>query len=229
MERLTYIIAHDIRSPLVNIEGFTSEFLRASEDLHEIESGETSQDTRKAQGVQYIRESVHKIDQLLYGLNTYLHAGTAVPKIETVDMNELLQAVISNFKVLIDKAEITITIEKLPYCFGDKTQLNQVFSNILDNAIKYLDPTRKGYVHISGKTEDDRLIYIVEDNGIGIPTEIQRDVFTMFFRVDRDQGQGQGMGLAACMQILEHQNGRIWLESEPGKGSKFYVSLPRAD
>ena len=239
LERLTHIIAHDIRSPLVNIEGFSSELLRSSKELHAIERGEATAETRKAvtsiisehipEAVQYIQDSVHKIDQLLLGLKTYLQAGTVVPKIETVDMNELLQAVIGNFKIVIDKAETVIHIDSLPNCLGDKMQINQVFSNLLDNAIKYRDPARKGYVQIRGKAKGDRSIYVVEDNGIGIPIEQQGDIFTMFFRVSRDKVQGQGIGLAACKQILERQNGRIWLESEPGKASRFFVSLPRAD
>ena len=239
LERLTNIIAHDIRAPLVNIEGFSSELLRSSKELNAIERGEATPETRKAvtsiisehipEAVRYIGESVHKIDQLLLGLKTYLNAGTSIPKIETVDMNELLQAVVGNFKIVIDKAEATINIDKLPNCLGDKMQINQVFSNLIDNAIKYGDAARKGYVQISGKAEGDKSIYVVEDNGIGIPIEQQGDVFTMFFRVSSDKVRGQGIGLAACKQMIERQNGKIWLESEAGEGSKFFVSLPRAD
>jgi signal transduction histidine kinase len=120
-----------------------------------------------------------------------------------------------------------VVLEELPGCVGDRDQIDQAFSNLLNNAVKYLHPKRKGLIKIWGRQEGSMSVYCVEDNGVGIPPEHQDRVFEIFHRVDPAGGvAGDGLGLSIVSRILDRHQGRIWLESEPGKGSKFFVALP---
>ncbi|HLP62414.1 MAG TPA: ATP-binding protein, partial [Candidatus Deferrimicrobium sp.] len=101
-------------------------------------------------------------------------------------------------------------------------------SNLLDNALKYLDKKRPGKISITGRRKENTVFYCVEDNGIGISPEHQKKVFEIFHRLNPEDTQGEGLGLAIVNKIVTRNNGKVWVESEPGKGSRFYVSLPAA-
>ena len=101
-----------------------------------------------------------------------------------------------------------------------------MFSNILDNAIKYSDSDRSCVINISGYKEKNQSVYCVEDKGLGIATEHQDKIFEIFHQLEPDRVKGEGMGLTIATKIIERHNGKIWVESELGKGSKFFVSLP---
>ncbi len=125
--------------------------------------------------------------------------------------------------------EISMSVSDLPPCRGDVVQMTQAFNNLLDNAVKYLDPNRRGKVWIEGWTEKDRCVYSVADNGVGIASSQQERVFDVLHRVRPDGPvAGEGLGLSIARRIVERNNGKIWLESEPGEGSKFFISLPKA-
>jgi two-component system, chemotaxis family, sensor kinase Cph1 len=141
----------------------------------------------------------------------------------------MLVGIAQTFEFQLKKAAAILRIETVPDCAGDATQINQVFSNLLDNAVKYLDPGRTGLITVSGRIENGRAIYCVRDNGIGIFAEHQDKVFEIFHRLNPLQGEGEGLGLTIAQRVLERQNGKIWVESNQGEGSAFFVSLPAAD
>jgi signal transduction histidine kinase len=114
----------------------------------------------------------------------------------------------------------------LPPCQGDQTQINQVFSNLLDNALKYLDSNRPGEIRVSGREESAEIIYSVEDNGIGIAEEHQESIYHIFHRLKPQHGSGDGLGLTIVRRVVDRHNGKIWVASLPGRGSTFYVALP---
>ena len=135
--------------------------------------------------------------------------------------------IIDNFSYQAKDIGATITCDDLCSCYGDQVQINQVFSNLLSNALKYLDQHRKGVIHISGWTDDSTATYCVEDNGMGIPDNHIDKVFELFHRVDSNSpASGEGLGLATVKQIVDRHTGKVWVESELDKGSKFFVSLP---
>ena len=130
---------------------------------------------------------------------------------------------------MLDEFWVTFAFDGIfQFCFGDESQINQVFSNLLDNALKYLDESRPGVINIYAKIEDNRSIYCVEDNGTGIAPEYQNRVFEAFYRLELEKVAGEGLGLTIVARILGKNDGKIWLESDIGKGSKFFVSLPSA-
>ncbi len=239
LEQIIHITSHDLRSPLVNIQGFSKELGYSIEGLASILEGVEVRESTNLQirafleneipeALQYISASVAKMDSLLAGLLKLSHLGTVVIEIEKLDMNSLINNIVRAFEYQIKDAGVEVGISELPACMGDKTQINQVFSNLFDNALKYFSPNRRGTIEVSGFMEDEKSIYCVEDNGIGIAPENQEKVFRIFHQLNPDTSTGEGLGLAIVSRIIDKHHGSIRLESEIGKGSRFFVELPAA-
>jgi len=237
LEQIVYVASHDLRSPLVNIQGFTRELAESFKQMHEIlDSAGMSSAVRKKldplldedipDAFQYILTSSSKMDSLLSGLLRLSRLGRAALNIKQLDMNKLMAEVVDSFEFQVKESGAGITVEELPPCCGDETQLNQVFSNLLDNALKFLSSERPGTVRISGVAEEGRVTYCIEDNGIGIADKDRERIFEIFCRLDPDIVMGEGLGLTIVRKILNRHGGKVWVESEPGKGSRFFVSLP---
>lgn len=240
LESIVYITSHDLRSPLVNIQGFSRELEDSSRMIRGLISEENvrkdvfeqvkpilEQDIPES--LQYIHTSTAKMDMLLTALLKLSRLGQVGLKITAIPMNHLIASICESMQYQITESRADLIIEDLPDCLGDIGQIGQVFANLLDNAIKYLCPKRKGKIRLSGRTAGAMSIYSVEDNGIGIAAEHQAKVFEIFHRLGpTESAPGEGIGLTAAKRMLARQNGRIWLQSEPDKGTTFFVELPTA-
>ena len=237
LERVIYVTSHDLRSPLVNINGFSRELEFVLNSLSEILGNIDVKDEPKEkinrlikdeipESINYIKKSIVKMDQLLNGLLQLSRIGRKAVPFSDIDMNELISDVIHTFDYEIKNKKIGITILDLPPCKGDPMQINQLFSNLIDNAIKYLNPGKKGQIKITGVKKRKGIIYCIEDNGVGIPDDSKEKIFDLFQRLNPENIVGEGIGLNIVKKIVSMHKGEIWVESEKGKGAKFYVSLP---
>jgi two-component system, chemotaxis family, sensor kinase Cph1 len=237
LETIVYVASHDLRSPLVNIQGFSKELENTCKRIRVLlkENGssptsrnelETILSQEVPEAIEYIMLGVTKMDALLAGFLKFSRLGRASIKIESLDMTQLISKIVQTMDFQIKKAGAKVEIERLPDCLGDRMQVDQVFSNLIDNALKYADPKRPCEIHISGERKPTESVYCVKDNGIGIAKDHQAKIFEIFHRLNPSATAGEGLGLTIAQKSLEKQNGRIWVESEQAKGSRFFIVLP---
>ncbi len=237
LEQVLYVTSHDLRSPLVNVEGYSKELDYSLKKLmSSIENvdvpvsvkGEITPIVKEdiPESLHYIQISVAKMESLLKGILNLSRLGSSELKIEEIDINEMMTDIIDSHSFRLKDLNIKTEISKLPNCRGDSSQINQVFSNLLDNAIKYSVSERSCVINISGYKDKNQSVYCIEDSGLGILPENQDKIFEMFYQLEPDRIKGEGMGLTIARRIIEKHNGKIWVESELGKGSKFFVSIP---
>ena len=240
LEAIVYVASHDLRSPLVNIQGFSHELADACAEIRsklEKPEFEALRDAGMAvtlerdipESVGFILASVAKMESLLAGFLRFSRLGRVALTIEALDMNQMLAHIAQTIGFRVKTAGIDLQIEDLPPCMGDSVQINQVFSNLLDNAINYLMPGRPGKISVSGYRRDGNSVYVVEDNGVGIDVRHQAMIFEIFHRLNPSTSTGEGLGLTIALRIMERHEGKIWIESEPGSGTRFFVSLPSAN
>jgi signal transduction histidine kinase len=239
LEQVLYATSHDLRSPLVNIQGFAKELQASLQDLTSIINRKEFPDSLwnkcepilsddVPESLDFILSSASKMDGLLSGLLTLSRVGRQKLTIRNLNMDTILADVISIFEYRIKEKDITIVTSELPNCRGDEVQINQLFSNLVGNAVKFIDSKRKPVITISGKKDKDNAVYSVKDNGIGISSNHQDKIFNLFHQLD-PHIPGTGIGLAIVKQILNKHNGKIKIDSHPGKGTCFEISLPLAN
>ncbi|WP_160164450.1 sensor histidine kinase [Pedosphaera parvula] len=236
LETIVYVASHDLRSPLVNIQGFSKELSVSCRHLQSLLGSangfQSSPELRMIlnedipEALDFIQAGVTKIDILLSGFLRFSRLGRAALKIEPLDMSGMLASIAQTMEFQLKQSGAILRLNPLPECLGDAILVNQVFSNLLDNALKYLDPNRAGVIEVSGNVENGRSNFRVKDNGIGIAAEHQAKVFEIFHRLNPKTTSGEGLGLTIAQRILERQDGKIWVESKPDSGSSFFVSLP---
>ncbi|MHC4770920.1 MAG: ATP-binding protein [Planctomycetota bacterium] len=238
LQSIVYVASHDLKSPLVNIGGFSAILNEDCQELIDLLkeldfSGNGMQRIRSLteqempESLTFIAASAKKMQLLLDGLLQVSRVGTAEVTIAPLKMNEMMDKIGQSMQFQISKTEAQFTIGDLPDCLGDEAMINQVFSNLIDNALKYLDPERPGIINVSGWIDGERAIYCVEDNGTGIAASHVGKIFEVFHRLHpNDSTGGEGLGLSIVMRMLDRLDGKVHVESEPGKGSRFVVSLP---
>jgi signal transduction histidine kinase len=183
-----------------------------------------------SESLQYVCSSATNMESLLNGFSRLLRMGSISVKKELLDMNRLISRVKNDFELQIKEAGAKVEILEIPDCIGDEPQISQLFLNLFGNALKYLNPERTGIIKVSGyQKEYNRSVYCVEDNGIGIAPENKEKIFEMFYQAEPSGNRGQGLGLSIVRKIVEINGGEIHVESEAGKGSKFFVYLPAGE
>jgi signal transduction histidine kinase len=238
MESMIYIASHDLRSPLVNIQGFSQRLEKAKGDIETRLAQDDVPETvrsslakvlgeRMPAALGFIKSSSLKMDALINGLLRLSRAGRAPLSIQPLDMNALLHEIVGTLTIQTQQASAIVTIGDLPPCLADSAQINQVFTNLIDNAIKYRDPARPLAITVTGNQHGQRVKYYVADTGLGIAEEFQPKVWQLFHRLDPNGSiKGEGLGLTLVQRLLESLHGQITLKSTPGEGSCFTVELP---
>jgi len=238
MEILMHVISHDLRAPIVTIQGFCQELTMACDRLKALLAEEAMTDAVRArvdplitqdipEAVQCIRAGADSVNMVTSGILRFIRLGQMDIQWERLDVNNLMMGIVSSMEFQLKKKGVVLHIEDLPDCMGDDVLVTQVFANLIDNAQKYLEPSRPGEIVISGKTVEGWSVYAITDNGIGIPPEHHARIFQVFHRLAPQQEKGEGLGLANVQRIIDRHHGKIAVESLLG-GTTFQVYLPRA-
>lgn len=217
LEQFAYVASHDLQEPLRMVASFTQ---LLAERYH----GKLDADADEFIG--YAVDGARRMQALVSDLLAYSRVDTRGKEFGAIDCEKVLQAVLANLLKTLEESGGQVTHDPLPTVEGDETQLWQVFQNLVGNALKFhgSEPPR---VHVSAQEIKGEWRFSVRDNGIGIDPQDAERIFLVFRRLHtRTEYPGTGMGLAITKKIVERHGGRIWLESEPGKGSTFCFSLP---
>jgi signal transduction histidine kinase len=249
IQRFAYIVSHDLRSPLVNIMGFTSELEELRTDIFkriatlghaatapaaavagEIEPALEGEDKQLSESFSealgFIKSSIAKMDRLISAILNLTREGRREFEPVRIDTRELIETIATTVAHQASEAEAQIRIEPLPEIISDRLALEQIFSNLIDNALKYLKPGVPGDISIRGRTKLGFAIFDVADNGRGIDPKDHERIFDLFRRAGTQDKPGQGIGLAHVRALVRRLGGTMSVSSELHNGSTFTITLP---
>jgi len=214
LQHFAYAASHDLQEPLRTVRTYSQLLRRRYEG---------KLDGHGAEFLQTIERSAAQMEQLISDLLDYLRTGE--PAVREVNMEHIVDAALLNLKSSVEESGAEISYESLPVLSTDPARLTMVFQNLFANAIKYRseEPPR---VHVAAKQASGDWLFVVHDNGIGFEQKYAEQIFQVFKRLHPREVAGTGIGLAICKRVIEREGGRIWAESEPGRGSTFYFTLP---
>lgn len=215
LEQFAYIASHDLQEPLRMV----TSYLQLLEKKYKDKLDQDANDF-----IHFAVDGSARMKTLIFSLLDYSRVNRVKP-LEDINLDELLKNVLHDLEVQIQENKAIITVEPLPAIYGDKLLINQLFQNLISNAVKFKGE-RNPEIIISGKKEQNEYLFSVKDNGIGIQKEYASKLFVIFQRLNtKDQYPGTGIGLAICKKIVEKHGGKIWFESEFGQGTTFYFTL----
>jgi signal transduction histidine kinase len=240
IQRFAYIVSHDLRAPLVNVMGFTAELDTATSVIAElIDRVEerapdiVSEEARLAaredlpEAIGFIRTSTEKMDRLINAILRLSREGRRLLSPEPIDMAAMVDGIAASLMHILDERGATIAIDgTLPAIVSDRLAVEQIVSNLIENAVKYLQPGRPGRILVRGQRVGPRLSFEVEDNGRGIAAADHQRVFDLFRRAGTQDQPGEGIGLAHVRALAYRLGGTIDVRSELGVGTTFRLSLP---
>lgn len=221
LEQFAYVASHDLQEPLRMISSYT--LLLAKRYKGRLDSDADD-------FISFAVDGTQRMKALIQALLLYSRTGTASPAASRISSDHALDEALGNLRSAVGGSGATITRDSLPEIAIEHSQLVQVFQNLVGNAIKYRGAAAPS-VHISAtRNAKEEWVFSVKDNGLGIEPQYLEKIFVIFQRLHaRDEFEGTGIGLAICKKIVERQGGRIWAESEPGRGSTFYFALPEME
>jgi PAS domain S-box-containing protein len=221
LQHFAYVASHDLQEPLRMVASYTQLLAKRYKGRLDSDADEF---------IAFAVDGCTRMQGLIHDLLAYSRAGTNGKTICEVSAEDALNEALANLRVTIEESDAIVTHDSLPAIRTDDTQLAQVFQNLVGNAVKYrsVDVPR---VHVSAANNGrNEWIFSVQDNGLGIDPQYFERIFILFQRLHgRNEFEGTGIGLAICKKIVERLGGRIWVESQPGKGSAFYFALPERD
>lgn len=233
-----FTVSHDLRAPLTNLTGFSHELVLSIEELKtalepvlETCDPDVSNGIRDLLGkafdepIEFIKSSAGRMGHQIQAILKLSQVGRRLLKPELLDVSEIVANCIKALTHQIDERGVLIRVGTLPDVVTDRMALEQVFANLLSNAVIYLDPSRTGEIEISGEATTE-VTFSVADNGRGIAADKMDSVFAPFQRAGATDVPGEGMGLAFVRTVVRRCGGRIWCESELGVGTTFHVAFP---
>jgi len=216
LEQFAYVASHDLQEPLRMVSSFTQMLsLKYNDRLDE--------DARDY--IRFAVEGAERMYDMINGLLAFSRIQSRGKEFRIVDMNSVMEQVLRNLSVKINESRAIIKWENLPAVRADEVQMVQLMQNLVSNALKF--NKRRPRIRISSESTKPETVFSVSDNGIGIDSQYSERIFKIFQRlVDRNEYEGTGIGLAICKIIVEGHGGTIWVESDPGKGTTFYFTIP---
>ena len=217
LEQFAFIASHDLQEPLRLMRIYVQLFAKRYQ-------GKLDSDADEFVG--YIVSSARRMQELIDGLLAYSLVVVPGKEVQEVDCEATLDRALGSLHTAVEESGVVVTHGSLPHVIGDGLQLEQLFQNLIDNAIKFRSEDTPR-IHVSAEEKAGEWIFSVQDNGIGIDPEFAERIFVVFKRLHREEDYpGAGVGLTLCRKIVERHNGRIWVESEAGKGAKFRFTIP---
>jgi NO-binding membrane sensor protein with MHYT domain/signal transduction histidine kinase len=220
LEQFAYVASHDLQEPLRMVASFTQLLARKYDGRLDADADEY---------IRYAVDGAQRMQKLILDLLSYARLSTKGLSPQPIDAASLCETAIDQLRQSIQEKNAVVTVDPLPTVLGYGTQLTQLFQNLIGNGLKYSNRQRPE-VHVSAVPAGDHWVFSVRDNGIGIEPQYFERIFQMFKRLHtREQYSGTGIGLALCQKIVARHRGRIWVESQPGLGSNFQFTIPRAE
>jgi PAS domain S-box-containing protein len=220
LKEFAHVLSHDLKTPIISIRGFVSRLIRIYGD---------KLDSTAMDYLNRIEASARRMDTLVSDLRSLLASGRIAYEFELTPSHEIVESVISILGPSLEERHIELVLhDELPLIYCDPEKIHQVFENLVGNAVKYMGDAPNPRIEIIHAGKGSFHQFAVKDNGIGIDPADQERIFQKFERLNTIKGEeGTGLGLAIVKRVIERHGGEIWVESEPGKGSTFYFTLPK--
>jgi len=217
LEQFAYIASHDLQEPLRMVSSYVQLLAQRYKGRFDADADDF---------IHYAVSGAGRMQTMINDLLAYSRVGTRGKPFDRVDCDAILKQVLVGLKFQIEESGALITADPLPVIMADASQLHHVFQNLISNAIKFRSE-KTPEIYIRAERTESEWVFSVSDNGIGFEQKYAVKIFDIFKRLyTASKYPGSGIGLTICRKIIEHHKGRIWAESEPGKGSTFYFALP---